>query len=968
MKNFFLSIFTLVFSLFVNAQVTVDPTFNPSDVGYGDFSGVRNAQTSPIYPGQVYAQAIQSDGKILLGGTNIYGYNGYTVSGSGYPNLLRLNANGTRDTTFNPGTGIGAGTIYAIAIQGDGKIIIGGLFNSYNGITVNGICRITSSGGFDPTFNPGSGVGSTYLNGVFSIIVIPSGKDSSKVLIGGAFNTFNSITVNSIARLTNSGAVDPTFNIGGAGVSTTNSFYSIKSMALQTNGQIIIAGNFNGYNNISRNSIARISSDGVIDASFTSPISSGSATVFALNVRGDGKIWVGGSTINTTTNSNFTGVVLLNTNGSVDASFAPTTGVGSSTVINAILPVSNSKLLIGGSFSSFNGTARAGIALINETGTLDFSFDMGYLSGQIFSIAKTDLGSFIYSGNFNNAQTGGNNSVEKLTSSYIIDKTFNLMTGSNSTVKTFAFQLDKKIIIGGQFNTYNGVSSNRLARITADGEIDTTYKPGTGANSDVNTIVVQADNKIIAAGDFTNFNGTITGRIVRTDALGNIDAAFTTNNGTGTNGTINVIALQADGKILLGGNFTLFNGNAANYIARLNSNGTFDNTFTAGAFAQVRDIAIQADGKLLVGGDFQFFNGSTAGRIVRLNIDGTTDNSFGLTSTGANSIVRNIKLTPDGGILVGGDFEIYNNQMNKRYLIKLTSTGTLDNTFVYSNPTSQQQLGGFVLYNSGKILIHLFGLGSSTTSLQRLNGNGTFDNTLGVYSGNGFVASTSPSILSKIGLMDNGNKILIAGAFTSFNGVGRNRIARLTDATILPLTLESFTANLQNNNAILSWNTSNEINTSNFTVERSLNNTSFTYAGTVASKGSSSNTYLFTDVDLASLNNNTIYYRLKMQDKDGSFTYSPIVSVSLNGSGKTSISLSPNPAKNIAWVQLQSNATEKVQLRITDVSGKQLLLQNQIINSGKTSLPVNVSLLKTGIYYLQVISNNRNETLKLVKE
>jgi uncharacterized delta-60 repeat protein len=926
------------------AQISVDPTFNPADVGYGDFSGVK---------GTVQTQTIQSDGKIVIGGT-ISGYNSYNASGGTTLNLMRINADGTRDASFNTSGSGPSGTVYAVAIQGDGKIIIGGSFSTYNGITVNGICRVTATGGFDPTFNPGLGVAG---NGsiVYALSVLTDGK----IMIGGAFTTYNSITVNGIARLTTNGALDNTFNVGGAGL---NSIGNIRAFALQTDGKLLVGGSFNSYNGNVKNSLVRINNDGTNDNAFNASLGFTDAILLAIVLQQDGKIWVGGYHISNSP-AYYTGILLLSSTGTVDPSFAPSSGIGSNGSINAILPVANNKLLVAGFFETFNTVARLSIALVNTNGTLDPSFNLGYtiapIITAIYNIQQNTDGSLIFSGNFNNTITGGNNGIEKLTANYTIDPSFNAVSGAKGTIKAFETQADGKIIISGQFNTYNGISRNRIARLTADGAIDNTFNPGIGTNGDVNAIAIQNDGKIIAAGNFTSFNNTTVGKIVRTDATGNIDGIFVSNNGTGANDTINTIAVQADGKIIIGGKFTFFNGNTSNYLARLNANGSFDNTFNigSGGFGQVRVIRIQTDGKILIGGDFQFFNSSTIGRIARLNPDGSIDNTFNPTSTGTNGSVYDIQVTGDGSIFVGGEFTTYNGLGGNARLIKLNNLGVRDNSFLLEG-TLQVGYNVYSIsaYENGKLLISA--KYNSTYNIFKLTSTGALDNTS---TGGGLNNS-----VSKLALVGNGSKILIAGSFTSFNSIGRNRIARLSDASILPLTLQSFTGNIQNNNALINWITSHEVNTKAFVIERSNNSLNFTDVGTVTATGNTTNAYQFTDFAIASFGGETLYYRLKMLDKDGSFSYSPIVAVKINN--RVNISLSPNPTRDIVWVNIQATLPENISIHISDVLGKEVLLQNKTVGIGATSLSMNVSTLKAGIYYVKIVSSERNETLKLVKE
>ena len=206
-----------------------------------------------------------------------------------------------------------------------------------------------------------------------------------------------------------------------------------------------------------------------------------------------------------------------------------------------------------------------------------------------------------------------------------IDATFNPGTGAtntagNSNVRTTSIQSDGKIIIGGQFSSYNGIARNRIARLNTDGTLDATFNPGTGANYYVSTTSIQSDGKIIIGGWFTSYNGIVRNRIARLNTDGTLDATF--DQGTGADNVVSTTSIQSDGKIIIGGNFTSYNGIAINRIARLNTNGTLDTSFNPGTGANgygVGTTSIQSDGKIIIGGAFTSYNDIARNSIARIN-------------------------------------------------------------------------------------------------------------------------------------------------------------------------------------------------------------------------------------------------------------------------------------------------------------------------------------------------------------
>jgi uncharacterized delta-60 repeat protein len=150
-------------------------------------------------------------------------------------------------------------------------------------------------------------------------------------------------------------------------------------------------------------------------------------------------------------------------------------------------------------------------------------------------------------------------------------------TGATASFLTrIAIQPDGNILLtGGSFTTFNGVTVNGIVRLNADGTRDTAFTTNTGTGvavgsfQAINSAAIQTDGKIGLGGFFTTFNGTTANRVVRLNSNGTRDTAFTTNNGTGASGGVMFISIQPDTKIVLGGEFTTFNGTTVNRFARI---------------------------------------------------------------------------------------------------------------------------------------------------------------------------------------------------------------------------------------------------------------------------------------------------------------------------------------------------------------------------------------------------------------
>lgn len=182
--------------------------------------------------------------------------------------------------------------------------------------------------------------------------------------------------------------------------------------------------------------------------------------------------------------------------------------------------------------------------------------------------------------------------------------------------------------------------------------------PGFNAGETVYASIIQPDGKILVGGYFLTYLGLKQNYLIRLNADGSKDKLFEI--GTGLNNSIQCIALQSDGKIILGGAFTSYQGFDCNRLIRLNIDGSKDNSFDIGTGFDniVNSIAIQTDGKILVGGNFNSYQDKSQRKIIRLNSDGTSDTSFNI-ETGFNGGVSAIFLQNDGKIILGGFFSSY---------------------------------------------------------------------------------------------------------------------------------------------------------------------------------------------------------------------------------------------------------------------------------------------------------------------
>lgn len=743
----------------MTAQVaSLDPVFNPADIGYGEGDGTD---------GIARCVALQSDGEILIGGD-------FSKMNDRVRNrLMRLHPDGLLDTTYL-NYGAFNGSITTLAVQPDDRLICGGSFNNY--ITpVNGLVRLNTDGTPDASFNIGTG----FNGAVYCSALQPDGR----LLVGGDFTTVNGVPRNRIARLNADGTLDTTFDPG------TGCNSVVRCMALQSDGRVLIGGNFNQVNGQSFKILARLEADGVVDATFATSTSFSPGQVFAIAVEPDGQVLVGGS-FSSYAGTSSVGLVRLNADATVDSGFSIGTGfVLVTDNVRAIALQPDGRILVGGAFSGFNGTNVRRLTRLNADGTLDPSFPVGdrFYIGGVHGLALQPDGKTVVVGGFTTDSGVIRNRVARVDNDGTLDFAFGRGHGCNgryaNTVpiaRCSVVQPDGRILVGGGFQAYNDSVRAGLVRIFPDGELDPSFSIGSGFDGIVTDIALQPDGKVVVCGEFQHFNGVQTMYLVRLNADGSRDDSF--NMGTGvSNGRVYALALQPDGKLIAAGDMTNYNGSIARGIMRLNADGSIDPTFVTGnGFDNngypVHDLVLQPDGKVIACGEFNEYDNVQSYKIIRLNPDGSQDASFDtFNAFNVDATASCLALQPDGRVLVGGFFLDYMD-ISCDGIIRLNGDGTLDNTFAHGNDAGAiGAVEAVTLQSDGRVIVggvfNYFGDGTWRKNILRLEADGTLDDSfdpLGSFN----------SMVSSLTLVSE-EQLLVGGAFTRYQGIGRNRLMRM---------------------------------------------------------------------------------------------------------------------------------------------------------------------------------------------
>ena len=410
---------------------------------------------------------------------------------------------------------------------------------------------------------------------------------NGQILIGGEFTEVSGVARGHVARLNADGSLDLAFD------SSAGADQSVQAVVVETDGSVLIGGKFNWVNGVPRPGIARLRGGGpavqgpVIVLSPTNQIVAAGADVTlavlaagapvpsyqwqfnGVNVPG-ANAWVLTLPNVRATNGGTYRVIVTNPHGAATSSDAVLsvaaaplsagspdisfyTGTGPNDRVNAIVPLPDGRIIIGGAFTGFDGTPRGRIARLEHIGALDTTFAAG--------------------------------------------------AGADGIVNALALQTDGKLIVGGAFTNINGVPRNRVARLNGDGSVDTAFDPGLGADGVVSAVAVAQDGRIVIGGAFSFVGGVPHSGIARLESGGAVDASFSSPWIGGS--SVLSIDFQRGGQMLLGGLMRSTNG-ALFGLARLTTQGALDPAFANdfGPNSAVLAMAVQEDDRVLIGGQF----------------------------------------------------------------------------------------------------------------------------------------------------------------------------------------------------------------------------------------------------------------------------------------------------------------------------------------------------------------------------
>ncbi len=696
------------------------------------------------------------------------------------------------DPTFDPEIHTGSynpKTVRDIISLPDGKILVGGVFNSYNGIRTGTLIRLNPDGSIDSTFNNQTLTTTSGIeNNVNQMILQSDGKII--VRLGNSNIAVNDNEPEDIIRLNADGTIDPSFNYNGdAFAEPFISFERSENFKDESSFEENFAVNASDFVTIDANdrlvfihgafpALRRLNTDGSPDTSAQFPATSGLHTIAAQG----NKIITSGSP----GNGNQITVQRFNEDGSLDTTFNET--ILTHSVFKFIVQPDKKIILM----------AANGLRRLNEDGTEDSNFTRTTQSNPK-DIYLTNSGKIIL------LTQPSSNQISRFLSNGAPDTTFNTYSFPNAPyqlVSTIAANLDDGVFIGDQIIGINSPQiPNGFSKLKPDGSLDTTFNiGGNGFQSvvpgKIRSIVVQKDEKIIIGGSFDSVNHTPQYKVARLNADSTIDTSFQINSGVLGNTFTRIlsvykIALQTDGKLVVSGNFDYkVNGLDKSNLVRLNTDGSIDPSFelgvtlidTFGCCGGGKNITVPlASGKMIVGKSRLSANESIP---IKLNSDGSLDSSFNSNIFSGQNVVYiwGLVVQTDGKIIIGGNHSGANS--SKSFVARLNMDGGIDATFQI-NEQANRFVSDLALLPNGKVLVAIGDRYSNIPSPQqsdvlRLNTDGTIDTSFDA----GASADGRINAIIPLG----SGRIFVGGDFAAFDGQTRQNLAQLNaDGSLIPV-------------------------------------------------------------------------------------------------------------------------------------------------------------------------------------
>lgn len=597
--------------------------------------------------------------------------------------LLKFSTAGARDATFktNVGTFTGGNVIFELVFDASNNIYVMGNITQAKGVTSRYLVKYSATGVFNTAFNTAMvSLNMDYYPRTLAF-------DGTYLYLSGSINTVTGGIAKRLLRVNTNGVWDSAFNVA-TGTNDTFATFSpyAEDITFDSQGNIIIVGDFNFFNGKSANNQVKLNPSGQTISNISSGAElNGIINQIAQDSQGNfyvvGNFNCYGASPCSTSNGigiDLGGIIKFNPDMSMNIEFLKNIGTSANSSVYTIALDSNDNIYIGGVFSQIGSVANnaRGLAKLSPAGVFNTSFSNAM---DVTPGTKSATTSGFSGGNVN---------------SIVIDASNNLYVGGSFTQYK---------------NTFNNAKS--LAKLSSSGVLDTSFSnamdvaPPTksattsGFNGAINTLTLDGQGNLYAGGAFTSYKGVSNSAryLAKLSTTGVLDSTFQTNYGNssttaGLNNTVRAIAIHSLGDVFVGGDFTNYNGVTAGAmrIAKFSSSGVIDSSFmnkldvspptksftTSGLSGTVSSILIDNDDVIIAGG-FTAFKGvaNSAMRIIKLDIEGNQDTSFQSNiGTGFNNQVNTIMMGQDYQLYLGGYFTTYQG-LNRKYLMTISPEG-----------------------------------------------------------------------------------------------------------------------------------------------------------------------------------------------------------------------------------------------------------------------------------------------------
>ena len=333
---------------------------------------------------------------------------------------------------------------------------------------------------------------------------------------------------------------------------------------------------------------------------------------------------------------------------------------GANSDVMALALQTDGKCLVAGDFTVLAGMPRQGIGRLNPDGSLDATFNPGPIDVGVALLVQPD-GKILVGGGFTNLAGHTCSGLGRLNPDGSFDTSFRV-AGGYAGPSSLQMQTDGKIVVAGYVSTAGGQWFAPVGRLNPDGTIDSTFQQMHANDmNDVSSLAIQTDGKILVGGIFTTMQGQSRSNLARLLPGGNLDTFYN----PVLNGIVYCLAIQGDGKLLVGGSFTTAGGLPRAHVARINIDGSVDRTFVpafaSGYYCYPLSLAPLADGRILIAGWLPVYTGAyNTYTIVRLNADGSLDERFGANPSPGYAYYWDqalaLAVQPDGKAVIGGRF------------------------------------------------------------------------------------------------------------------------------------------------------------------------------------------------------------------------------------------------------------------------------------------------------------------------